>query len=222
MKKTFRNTVAFALPLALLAPAAAATAQTPPRTVQPGAPGAASQVLVGGAPPVTVAPHTEADVSFMQGMIPHHQQALEMSALVPSRTNRQDIRLLALRIELSQIDEIKLMEGWLAARGRELPAAAHDMAGHDMAAHAAHAELMPGMLTPEEMASLAAASGAAFDRLFLEFMIRHHEGAVHMVDELMSSPGAAQETEIFTLASHIEADQNIEIARMRAMLGAGR
>jgi uncharacterized protein (DUF305 family) len=147
----------------------------------------------------------------MQGMIGHHAQALEMTALLPSRTAREDMHLLAHRIELSQADEITLMQRWLQVRGAEVP---------DVHAHHAHdAVLMPGMLTPDEMDRLAMASGAAFDRLFLEFMIKHHDGALVMVDQLFSTAGAAQEPEIFAFASDVDTDQRIEIDRMSAMLG---
>lgn len=163
----------------------------------------------------TALPHTEADVRFMQGMIPHHAQALEMSALVEERTDNRDIRLLAKRIDISQRDEIGLMGRWLQARGEEVPG---EHAHHMMGDHG----LMPGMLTPAQMAQLREARGPDFDRLFLEFMISHHEGALFMVRELFSSPGAGQETEISTFASHVDADQHIEIQRMRQMLATNR
>ena len=157
--------------------------------------------------------HTDADVRFIQGMIPHHQQALEMAALVPGRTAREDLRRMAERITVSQRDEIATMERWLRARGQPLPAAdAHH--GHGAGGHAA----MPGMATPEEMAALAASTGAEFDRRFLELMIRHHEGALAMVAELFASPGAAQGSQIFGIASEVDADQRMEIDRMRMLL----
>jgi len=217
---TFTNATLFSS-FILLASFGPVAGQAAPRTVQPGAPGVDSRVVPSG--PALPVPHTEADVRFMQGMIPHHQQALEMTALVPSRSAREDVRLLALRIELSQHDEILLMQHWLEDRGEEVPGAdAHaSHAGH--AGHGAtHAELMPGMLTPEDMERLASATGAEFDRLFLEAMIRHHEGAIVMVQELFASPGAARGSEIFQFAADVEADQGIEIARMRGMLNPGR
>jgi uncharacterized protein (DUF305 family) len=146
----------------------------------------------------------------MQGMIGHHAQALEMVALLRTRTNREDMRLLARRIELSQEDEIGLMRRWLEMRGEQVP----DAHAH----HAAGATLMPGMLTSDEMGRLEAATGKEFDRLFLESMVKHHEGALVMVSELFSNPGAAQESDIFSFATDIDADQRIEIARMGAML----
>jgi uncharacterized protein (DUF305 family) len=161
--------------------------------------------------------HTAADVRFMQGMIVHHQQALEMASLVPDRSERPDVRLLARRIEASQDDEIALMGAWLQRRGEEVPevdGVAH-AGGHG--AHPGH-DAMHGMLTPAELTRLAAARGDEFDRLFLSAMIRHHQGALQMVAELFASDGAAQETEIFNFASHVDSDQRIEIARMTRML----
>jgi uncharacterized protein (DUF305 family) len=146
----------------------------------------------------------------MQDMIGHHAQALEMVALLRSRTNRDDMRLLARRIELSQADEIALMQRWLQARGLPVP----DAHAH----HAPGATLMPGMLTPEEMGRLGAATGGAFDRLFLELMLKHHQGALVMVRELFASPGGGQESDIFAFATDVDADQRIEMARMGAML----
>ena len=182
-----------------------------PRIVQPGAPGQSGHVVAADkAADLSHVQHTAADVRFMQGMIGHHAQALEMTDLLRTRTASDDMRKLALRIELSQADEIKMMQRWLEARGEQLP---------DPHAHHAHgATLMPGMLTSEEMERLAAASGPEFDRLFLEFMIKHHEGALIMVKELLSNPGAAQESDIFAFASDVDADQRMEIDRMGAML----
>jgi uncharacterized protein (DUF305 family) len=222
-----------ALALAAIAAAAApAAAQQEQRTVRPGAPGAPSQALTPAQAAEGQPVYTEADVRFMQGMIPHHAQALEMTALVEGRTERTDIQLLARRIERAQTDEIAMMRHWLEERGERVPdehaqhsrrgqhgAEAHQ--GHPSAPAAAHAG-MPGMLTPEAMARLAAVSGAEFDRLFLEAMIRHHEGALVMVAELFASEGGGQEGEMFQIASHIDGDQRIEIARMYRILGAGR
>jgi uncharacterized protein (DUF305 family) len=146
----------------------------------------------------------------MQGMIGHHAQALEMTALVPSRTAREDLRTLARRIEVSQADEIKMMQRWLEVRGQQIPGP------HAMHMHGA--TLMPGMLTPEQMSQLAAAKGAEFDRLFLAGMIQHHGGALTMVHDLFAKPGAGQEADIFGFASDVDADQRAEIDRMRGML----
>jgi len=142
-------------------------------------------------------------------MIGHHSQALDMTALLPERTERDDMRMLARRIEVSQADEIQMMRRWLEARGQVVPG--------PHAHHAPGAPLMPGMLSAEEMAQLAAARGAAFDRLFLASMIKHHEGALTMVKELYATPGAGQESEMYGFASDVDADQRMEIERMRAM-----
>jgi uncharacterized protein (DUF305 family) len=186
----------------------------PPQTapiIQPGAPGQPSRVITAEkAADTSGVRFTEADVRFMQGMIAHHAQALEMTALVADRTADAELRKLALRIEMSQADEIEMMEAWLTARGQALP----DPHAHHGPDHAR----MPGMLTAAEMQRLAAAKGVAFERLFLEFMIKHHDGALVMVKDLYSSPGAGQEPEIFAFASDVEADQFMEIRRMAIML----
>lgn len=196
------------------APAPAPPSAITARTVQPGAPGTASRVLTATQPDSLLPPkHTAADVAFMTGMIAHHQQALVMTALVADRTTARDIRLLALRIELSQSDEINLMKSWLRARGEPVPGEG-EHAGHDM--HEGH--LMPGMLTPEQLATLQSARGPEFDRRFLEYMIQHHEGAITMVAELFSSPGGGQGSEIYGFAADVDADQQMEIARMRRLL----
>jgi uncharacterized protein (DUF305 family) len=151
----------------------------------------------------------------MQGMIGHHAQAVEMCALLASRTNRDDMRLLARRIEISQADEIRMMEEWLKSRGAAVPG---EHAHHAGGATPGESVLMPGMLTADEMRRLADARGDEFDRLFLELMIKHHAGALTMVNELFSQPGAGQESEIFAFASDVDADQRMEIERMGAML----
>jgi uncharacterized protein (DUF305 family) len=190
----------------------AAACQSAPTRSGPGAapPGTSTSPAPSSPQPAAAPGFTEADVRFMQGMIGHHAQALEMTALLKTRTTRDDMKLLALRIEVSQRDEIKQMQQWLRDRGQSAP---------DEHAHHAHdAKLMPGMLTPDEMARLTAATGPEFDRLFLELMIRHHQGALVMVRELLAQPGAAQNSEIFAFASDVESDQSMEINRMRAML----
>ena len=172
------------------------------------------------APPVAVtrthAPYTEADVAFMQGMIAHHGQALEMTALVPARSTNQTLHVLSARIEQTQLNEIERMVNWLEARGETVPDPAayreHAAGGHEE--HSGH---MPGMLTPAEMAQLAGASGTQFDRLFLEKMIRHHEGALTMVAELQAA-GGGNEAEVYIFAADVDADQRAEIARMQSML----
>jgi uncharacterized protein (DUF305 family) len=198
------------------------TTTTPSPSVpilQPGAPGEPARPVTASA--ATVTPRfTKADVTFMQGMIHHHAQALDMTDLLKTRTTSDDMRKLAQRIELSQADEIKMMEKWLEARGQEAPAVATAMAGmpSEHAHHMAGMQMMPGMLTPEQMDKLAAAKGAAFDRLFLEFMIQHHQGALTMVKDLFATPGAAQDSDVFAFASDVDADQRAEIGRMTTML----
>ena len=183
--------------------------------VQPGAPGASSHVISHEkAVDLSKVQYTPADVQFMQGMIHHHAQALDMTALIASRTGRQDMKLLGRRIELSQADEIKMMQRWLEVRGQEVTS--------EHAHHMPDAPLMPGMLTAEEMDRFSAANGAEFDRLFLEGMIKHHGGALVMVDELFRTAGAGQESEIFAFASDVVTDQKIEIDRMGAMLMESR
>jgi uncharacterized protein (DUF305 family) len=192
-----------------------------PVIVQPGAPGQATRVISAEkATDLSRVQYSAADVRFMQGMIGHHAQALEMAALVPERTHRDDMRLLAKRIDLSQADEIRMMQHWLEARGQQVPGAhAHHAAG---ATGAAVAAMMPGMLSTEEMARLAAAAGDAFDRLFLELMIKHHEGALTMVKELYATDGAGQESEIYAFTSDVDADQRMEIDRMRGMIAMSK
>lgn len=158
----------------------------------------------------TVRRISDADVRFMQHMVAHHAQARVMTAMVRQRSTRPEIRLIAERIDVSQDDEMRLMRSWLRRHGAEAPADAH-------AGHGEHAS-MPGMLTEAELARLAAARGPAFDRLFLEYMIRHHEGAVTMVAQLFATPGAAQTSEMYGFATDVNADQRAEIARMRALL----
>jgi uncharacterized protein (DUF305 family) len=204
-------------PVLLLALAAAALScrtarvEPGPRIVQPGAPGEPSRVITArDAAALPRAGYTAADVAFMQGMIGHHAQALDMTALLATRTASDQMRQLARRIEVSQADEIALMQEWLRRRGQQVP---------DEHAHHAHdAKLMPGMLTPEQMGRLAAASGREFDRLFLELMISHHAGALIMVRDLFDTPGAGQESEIFGFATDVDADQRMEIVRMGVML----
>jgi uncharacterized protein (DUF305 family) len=182
-----------------------------PPIIQPGAPGEGSHVIAADkASDLSQVQFIGADIKFMQGMIGHHAQAVAMVALVPSRTASEDMKKLALRIDLSQQDEIKMMQRWLEVRGQPIPAGMHTHG----------ATLMPGMLTDEEMQRLADAKGAEFDRLFLEGMIKHHGGAISMVNALFSSAGAGQEPEIFAFASDVDADQRMEIDRMGAMLNA--
>jgi len=183
-------------------------------------PSPAAQARADGGRPA----YTAADVRFMQGMIAHHAQALLMAGLARTNGARGDVRILAERIDVAQRDEIAFMQRWLGERGETVPDAEprHDMAGHEMHAPgaAAPAALMPGMLTAEQVARITAARGADFDRLFLTFMIQHHEGALTMVEQLFASPGAGQDVNVFRFASDVTADQTTEIERMHTMLDA--
>jgi uncharacterized protein (DUF305 family) len=214
-------------PVTLLAIAAAfglASAQQPATIVQPGAPGQPSRnVTPAEASDLSKVTYTDADVRFMQGMIHHHAQAVEMVELLNSRTQDPDMRKLGQRIEISQKDEIKMMRHWLEAHGQQAPdpfgRGGHDMSSMPgMSMAGADAPLMPGMLTAEQMRQLAAAHGKDFDRLFLQGMIRHHGGALTMVKDLFATAGAAQDSDIFAFASDVDADQRMEIDRMSRML----
>ena len=157
----------------------------------------------------------------MQGMIMHHAQAVEMTALIESHTENKDLRLLGARISQSQSDEMKFMKRWLEARGapQQPPTAGMpgmDMPGHDMSGH--HM-LMPGMLTPEQMDALRKAKGAEFDHLFLTGMIQHHNGALIMVKDLFDTAGAGQDAELFNFATDVDSGQRAEIRIMQTMLG---
>src|SRR4051812_10847176 len=162
-------------------------------------------------------PFTDADVDFMAGMIPHHAQAVVMAGWAPSHGARKDVAVLCERIVVAQRDEIAMMQDWLRDRGQTVPDAAstrHHMKMNGME----HDMLMPGMLTDDEMAELDKARGPEFDRLFLVGMIKHHHGAIDMVDVLFKAYGAAQDEMVFKFASDVYADQSIEIDRMQQML----
>ena len=180
------------------------------KILQPGAPGQDTKTIsTAEATDLSKVGATAADVKFMQGMIGHHAQAVEMVALLMTNSNNPDMKRLGLRIQVSQDDEMNMMRTWLKDRGQAIPGphAHHEPGG-----------FMPGMLTSEEMATLAAAKGVEFDRLFLMGMIKHHGGAITMVEELFKSPGAGQEGGIYAFASDVDADQRMEIDRMSAML----
>ncbi|UCC26515.1 MAG: DUF305 domain-containing protein [Gemmatimonadales bacterium] len=160
----------------------------------------------------------EADVDFVTGMISHHAQALVMSALAPDAGASGSIRTLAARIINAQRDEIANMQRWLRERDLPVPVVSGD--GTMAMDHGSHHAMMPGMLTPAQLDELASARGPAFDRLFLTFMIQHHQGAVSMVQDLFATDGAAQDDFIFKIASDIQVDQITEINRMQLMLDA--
>jgi len=189
--------------------------QTDPKpvVVQPGAPGTPSKTLPSSTRGV-LPPRSVADVEFMQGMIHHHAQAVEMTAMIPSHTQNKELRSLGARISSSQSDEIKFMKRWLAARGESVPQAMPKMPGMDMS----HVTLMPGMLTPQQMEALQKSAGAEFDRLFLVGMIQHHNGALTMVKDLFDTAGAGQDAELFNFATNADNSQRAEIRIMEGML----
>jgi uncharacterized protein (DUF305 family) len=226
----------------LLASATALSAQSAP-IVQPGAPGADGKVLTADeATKLAGTTHSPADVTFMQGMILHHQQAVDMAVLVKDRTNREEIVTLAGKIEASQADEIKFMSEWLSKRGEKVPPLGaepsmdhskmdhskmdHAAMGHGShGAHSGHGgewaklhEAMSGMASPQDMAKLATLKGVEFDRLFLTLMVAHHEGAIDMVEDLLKAPGSAADPVLFKFVNEVDADQTKEINQMNGLL----
>ena len=240
------------LSLVLLLAALCSTLASAPQSlaaapiVQPGQPGEPGRLLTPAeAVEITDTSYSPADVNFMQSMISHHQQALEMAVLVSERTNLAELADIAGRIEASQSDEIDFMQGWLRERDEaiELPdmamqhGAEHAAPGHSMTKHAnpqhsktEHSKAghskpersrhqgMQGMATPKQMAELAASESTAFDRLFLQLMIAHHEGAIDMVNDLLDHPGSAYDPILFEFAGDVKNDQRVEIERMHALL----
>ncbi len=213
--------------LAALVSTALAPAHAQVVSIRPGAPGQPSRVLSGD-PETANTPLAEADVRFMQGMIHHHAQALEMTALARTRTTTPALLTLAERIDVSQHDEIGWMQRWLREHGQDVPDVDAALAGKSMD-HAAHHAMMqdapgmahtmmPGMLTPDEMALLENATGKDFDRLFLQYMIRHHEGGLLMVADLLAAHGGAQAPDVYHIITDIDADQRADIQRMLGML----
>ncbi|MFP4519881.1 MAG: DUF305 domain-containing protein [Oceanicaulis sp.] len=220
----------------------AGTGFAAPPLIQPGAPGEASRVLTAeGSVALSRTGYTPADVTFMQHMIVHHQQAVDMVALIQARSDHAGVADIGRRISLTQAGEMNQMRGWLSARGEPIEDAdlkpGHGHGGHgDHAGHGGHGAhhagrgamaepadpdhtpLMHGMLSPAEMDALAAADGSEFDRLFLEGMIQHHQGAIDMVDALLDQTGAGEETALSEFLSHVVADQSAEILRMEVML----
>jgi uncharacterized protein (DUF305 family) len=186
--------------LVVIAAAACTTATTHQASVSPGRPS-----------------YTAADVQFVAGMIGHHAQAVQMAGWAPSHGASPAVRVLCERIVVAQNDEIAFAQRWLREHNQPVPPAdprGHVMPGMD------HPMLMPGMLTPDQMAQLDAARGREFDRLFLTFMIQHHQGALTMVGQLLAAPGAAENGPIFRFAADVNADQTTEIDRMTRMLDA--
>lgn len=218
------------------------TSAAAPPIQNPGAPGQSSRTLTADeSVAMSLTQHTAADVRFMQHMIIHHAQAVEMNALIADRNASAGVQRLGARIAASQSSEMALMRRWLSERGEAVTASSvhadhgghgesHAAMGHgDHGDHAAHGEqagdagdvpLMPGMLTPNQMSALAAARGEDFDRLFLEGMIHHHQGALNMVDELLSEVGNGEDPQMSEFLTHVTADQAAEILRMQSMLSA--
>jgi uncharacterized protein (DUF305 family) len=189
-----------------------------PVVVQPGAPGQPTRTLPPSTRP-TLPQSSPADVQFMQGMIMHHAQAVEMTALMESHTENKELRSLGSRISRSQADEIKFMKRWLMTEGEPVSApmsSMHEMPGMDMSRHQM---LMPGMLTAKQMNALRKAKGKEFDRLFLTGMIQHHNGALIMVKNLFDTAGAGQDAELFNFVTDVDSGQRAEIRIMQTMLG---
>jgi uncharacterized protein (DUF305 family) len=186
-----------------------------PAVVQPGAPGQPTKTLPSSTKG-TVPPRSPADVEFMQGMIMHHQQAVEMTALIPSHTENKNLHSLGAKISSSQSSEIRFMQSWLAARGESLSMAMPGMP--DMDRSGRPMALMPGMLSAEQMDALRKSKGSDFDRLFLTGMIQHHNGALTMVKDLFDTAGAGQDADIFNFATDADNTQRAEIKIMETML----
>ena len=197
-----------------------------PAVIQPGAPGQPTKVL----PATTRAklpPVSRKDVEFMQGMIHHHAQAVEMVELIEDRSKNKDLRLLGAKIAQSQTDEMNFMKRWLDMRGESTqhmtrsatPAMSDHMHGHmQNKSEKAEEHLMAGMLTKAQMEALKNAKGAEFDRLFLTGMIQHHNGALVMVDELFKTAGSGQDAELFNFATDVDSGQRAEIKSMQTLL----
>lgn len=203
-----RYSAVFLLAFVVFSPSLFAQSEGPV-IVRPGAPGESTKVLPAGTK-ATLPARSAKDVEFMQGMIMHHAQAVEMTAMIAERTKNKDILLIGERISKSQSDEIVFMKQWLSVRGESLEM--------DHSSHGGHSMLMPGMLTKREMDAMRKASGTEFDRLFLEGMIKHHQGALVMVDDLHQTPGAGHNAEIFSFATDVDTGQRAEIKSMETVL----
>jgi uncharacterized protein (DUF305 family) len=219
MKLAFRLTVAGLL----IQGALCASGQSGAVTVQPGAPGQNSKVI-SAAGAAKLPPASDADVNFMQGMIMHHGQAVEMTSLIAARSKNPEVKAIGAKISLSQTDELKFMKNWLKARGKseEMPMDM-DMGGMDMSKMSSKdmADMMPrmpGMLSPLQMNALRNSSGAQFDHLFLAGMIQHHTGALTMVKDLFDTSGAGQDADLFNFATDVDNTQRAEIKIMQDML----
>ena len=219
---TLRSAVLCLCTTAVSAQQTNTTPQAAPAIIQPGAPGTSNKTLSNAAATAGEAPRTpsKADVDFMQGMIMHHSQAVEMTELLKTRTQDPEVRELGKKIDVSQSDEMRWMKQWLTDRG--FPLSADPMAGMDMKGDMKGMDMsmpmMPGMLTSAQMDTLRKASGPEFDHLFLTGMIQHHTGALQMVKDLFANPGAGQDPQLFDFASDVDNTQQAEIDIMRHML----
>jgi uncharacterized protein (DUF305 family) len=215
-----------------------------PTIVRPGAPGESSKTLTVEEAAIPAREPSEADTKFMQGMIMHHAQAVEMTRLMPARTHNKDLLAFGKRISISQTDEMKFMRQWLEDRGKAVPTERdqmmhmqgmdHSKMDHSKMDHSKMAgmagmdagstmdmstmPMMPGMLTAQQMQALTKANGATFDRLFLTGMIQHHNGALVMVQDLFATPGAGQDSQLFDFATDVDNTQSAEIKIMQGML----
>jgi uncharacterized protein (DUF305 family) len=208
---------ALALPLA----AQQGSSPVPPVIVQPGAPGQPNKTLTPATAQPPNRPPTDADVKFMQGMIMHHNQAVEMTHLLETRSKNPEVQALGQRIAISQTDEMAFMKRWLTERGKPLTLPMDmEMGGMDMSKMDMSDMMpaMPGMLTKRQMDALRAASGPAFDHLFLTGMIQHHTGALTMVQDLFATPAAAQDPVLFDFATDVDNTQLAEIDIMKHLL----
>jgi uncharacterized protein (DUF305 family) len=190
-----------------------------PVLVRPGAPGQDSRTLPSDTKAI-LTPHSPKNTEFMQDMIMHHAQAVEMTDMIEERTESKAIRLIGARISQSQADEMAFMKRWLEARGEsvEMPMRAKAGSHSHGSQETGHSILMPGMLSAGQMQTLKNAKGAEFDRLFLAGMIQHHEGALVMVKDLFDTPGAGQDAELFNFASDVDSGQRAEIKTMQTLL----
>ncbi len=199
------------------------TVPSVPPIIQPGAPGENSKVVTPAAARVPARPLADADISFMQGMIMHHSQAVEMTELLRTRSHNKRVQALGQRISISQTDEMKYMKQWLEDRGQPV-STGHGHMVHTPGMNMADMKsmgampMMPGMLTPEQMEALTKSSGPKFDHLFLTGMIQHHTGALIMVQELFETPGAGQDNVLFDFATDVDNTQRAEISIMKSLL----
>lgn len=195
------------------------TSAQQPVVVQPGAPGQPTKTL-SSSTRAKLPPTSRKDVEFMQGMIMHHEQAVEMVDLIESRTQNKNLRLLGARIANSQLDEIKFMKRWLEMRGESIEHKMPPMDSSSGHSHGAsgHEMLMPGMLSKKQMDALRNAKEAEFDKLFLKGMIQHHKGALVMVEDMFGSSGSGQDAELFSFATDVDSGQRAEIATMETLL----